>query len=178
MDIDTAAELVGVCIGLVIAFGKIQVLVVPLGLVGTSGRATDGWIQQTRSLEQKVAGRLGGETPAGLTCQEPVFRIGHSQFGAGRRALAVGPAGEDETDHMAQVPAVIHQFQCQVIKQFGMRRGLTLGAQVLQRGGKSGTEKQGPDAVHLDTGRQQAGSLGIAQPFSQTQPCERLLQVN
>lgn len=147
--VDAAAVLVRALVRGVVAVGELEPGVVVCGLIGFDGRAARGKVEEPGDGEGVVADGFGFETSRVLGGEPAVERVGFAGGGVWLGGLAIGMAGDDETDHSAEVP-VGHEFSGEPVEEFRVGGGFALGAEVVGLGAEAGAEELPPEPVHDD----------------------------
>jgi hypothetical protein len=131
----------------------------PGGCGGKNARAEHLGRQQTARGQGSVADQFGLQADAWPARQQPVFRV----FGAllRRRAarLPVGLRRHDQAVQFLERPALFLKFDREPVQQFGVRRRVTLVAEVLRRADDPLPEEQ-PPTCRLTVTRAVSGFSG------------------
>ena len=125
-----------------------------VGLVGLHGGAALEGAEQAGGGEGDIAQHPGGQAMAGAAGEEAIFGVDLDEGGGDFGALAVGAAGDDETEEVLDVPAAVHEFDGEPVEQFGVAGFLALQAEVLDAFDEAGAEEGLPVAVDGDAGGQ------------------------
>ena len=72
--------------------------------------------------------------------------------GLERGDLLVGVGGDDEADHVFDVPTGVAKFGGEPVEELGVGREFSLGAEVIDGGAECGVEEERPEAVHDGAG--------------------------
>ena len=170
--VDAAAVLVRALVRGVVAVGELEPGVVACGLIGFDGRAAGGEVEETGDGEGVVADGFGFETARVLGGEPAVERVGFAGGWVWLGGLAIGMAGDDETDHSAEVP-VGHEFGGEPVEEFRVGGGFALGAEVVGLGAEAGAEELTPEPVHDDAGGERV--LRGNDPVGEVETRERAL---
>ena len=100
----------GPAVGQVLPRREVEVLPVTVGLVGIHAGAADLRDEQTADGQGVIAYLLGFQPAAALAGQFAVVRIARSGLRRGLRDLPVGLAGDDQADHVLDIPAAVHEL--------------------------------------------------------------------
>ena len=165
--IEAAPILIATRAGVVATLRKVEVLPVPVGLIGPNARTTDSRHQQAGDLQRRVPDLFCLDTPASLTGQISVVGITSQELTRSAGGLPIGPAGDHQADEVFHIPTALAELRGQPIEQFRIPRRFALGTKVVDHLGEAGAEELAPVAINHHPRSQRV--LGRNQPVGQVQ---------
>ena len=131
--VEAAAPDVFVGAALPLADGEVEIFPIAGRLVGFHAGAAGALHEQAGNGEGVVAHELGIEPPAAAAGELAVLGITRQHFRRGDGRARVGFARDHEADHVAQVPAALHEFAGQPVEERLVRGDFALRAEVVER---------------------------------------------
>jgi hypothetical protein len=119
-------------------------------MLGSSVPGTEGsWIEEPGHGEERVANRLGLQSPRCPSPEPSVVGIEGHSFLVRFNALPINSAGYDQTMKPFQLPTVLNQIHRQPVEQFRMCRPLALNSKIAGRGDNALTEMMMPNRLTM-----------------------------
>ena len=168
MRVEAAPVLRLAGVGLVIPLGKIEELVVAVGLIRLRAAPADLPIQQATHPESVVANHLGIQPPAALSCEKSIVRIAQSQIGRINGSLSVRAGQHHQLDHVFDIPSAVDELDGQPVEQFGMVRRFALCSEIFEAARQTSPVEQLPQPVDEDARGERVVARG--QPVREVQP--------
>ena len=114
--------------------------------------AADGDIEAAGDGEHRIVERLEFEATTVLLPEQAIFRVGTEAVVAVEARLAVRCGVRDLPVECLHAPTVRHEFRCQPVEEFGVRRRVATEAEVAGRVDQPAAEVVHPNAVDEHAG--------------------------